>query len=554
MEKAIRKYALQNAIKFNGTANPKALVGKIMGEFPEARANPKETMIKVNQITSEVNKLGVAAQTKELQELAPELLEKKVKVERDIFAFLNLTGKTNTAYPPGPEKYPHLGHAKASIANYELAKRTGGKFVLRFEDTNPKLVKNKFYEIIMDNLKWLGLEWDELVYASDHMDMFYEKAEIMIKKDKAYMCTCGPEQIKEGRADGNECNCRKQTVDQNYKQWKDFFKAKQGSGILRLKIDLSHKNSTMRDPTIFRIIDHPHARYKEQYRVWPNYDFQNAIMDSFSDIDMRIRSKEFEMRCELQRWVQKELNIKETSTYEIGRFNVEGVLSSGRVIREKVQSGELIGWDDPSLPTLVALKRRGFQPKAIKDFVMSTGFSKNEATVTWDDIIMHNKRLLDKEALRYFFIDDPIEIHIDGAPEIEVTLGLHPSDESKGFRKFQTNGKFLITKNDYEKLQDNDIVRLMDCLNFEFKNSEFTFHSQGHKEFKEASGKKIMHFLPVQDDLVDVEILMPDKKVVTGKSSPYANKIEEGQVIQFERFGFCRLDKSGEKKSFWFTH
>ncbi len=556
MKKAIEKYALQNAIKYNGKANPKALIGKIMGEFPEARANPKVTMQTIKEIVGEVNILSVDSQKEKLQQIAPELLEKKEKKEKDLFAFLKLKGKINTGYPPGPEKYPHIGHAKASFVNYELAKKTGGKFILRFEDTNPKLVKKEFYDIILDNLRWLGIEWDELVYASDHMDMYYNHAEKLIKDGKAYMCRCNGDTIKESRAKGKPCNCRGNTVEENLELWKGFFEAEPGSMILRLKIDLKHKNTTMRDPTVFRIIDHDHARHAKKYRVWPNYDFQNSIQDSFSDIDMRIRTKEFEMRSELQRWIQDALGIKETNTYEIGRFNIEGVPSSGRVIREMIHEGKLIGWDDPMLPTIVALRRRGFQPKAIKDFVLSTGLTKNEATLTWDDIIMHNKRLLDKEANRYFFIDSPVEIIIEGAPEQEIKLNIHPEDEKKGYRKYKTNDRFLISKNDFDKLKDKEMVRLMDCLNFEKKGDKFVYHSQSHKDFK-GKGRKIMHFLPQQKDLLDVEILMPDKKVVTGKASPYISKLKEGQVIQFERFGFCKLDqfeKGDNKYIFWFTH
>ncbi|MEA3430838.1 MAG: glutamate--tRNA ligase [Nanoarchaeota archaeon] len=557
LEQSIRKFALLNAVKHKGKANPGALVGQLIQEDPKVKDNMKKIMPLIQKIVKEINSLDFEKQKEIINTEFPELLEKKTE-ERDIFAFLKLDPKqkVNTAYPPGPEKYPHLGHAKASIINYELAKKHKGKFILRFEDTNPRLVKKEFYDIIQDNLKWLGVKWDELVYASDHIDFFYEQAEKVIEQDDAYMCTCNPDQIRDGRMNGNPCNCRKKDSKQNMKEWKELFKAPEGSAILRLKIDLAHKNSTMRDPTIFRIIEEPHARHKTKYRVWPNYDFQNAIMDAKNDIDMRIRSKEFEMRSELQRHIQKILNLKITSTYEIGRFNLEGVPSSGRVIRELVNEGKLLGWDDPSLQTLVAVKRRGFQPQAIKDFVLSTGLTKSESTLTWDDIIMHNKRLLDKEALRYFFIEDPVEITIEGAPEQNIQLNLHPEFPEKGFRKYKTNTKFLITKKDYDNIKDKEIIRLMDCLNFTKQKDKLIFHSLDYKDFK-GKGKKIIHFLPQQPDLTDTEILMPNKKVKTGKASPYINKLKPNIVIQFERTGFVRLDKiekKDKKYMFWFTH
>lgn len=556
MKEIIRKYALQNAIKYNGKANPGNLVGKLMQEDPTVKDRMKELMPEINKIVAEVNKMPVEEQKKMLLEIAPELLEKKEK-ERDIFAFLKLEPgkKVNTGYPPGPEKYPHLGHAKASITNHELARRTGGKFTLRFEDTNPNLVKNEFYDIIIDNLKWLGVSWDVLVYASDHMELFYENAEKLIKDGKAYVCSCPTEIIKESRAKGKACGCRENIPELNMKRWKEMFEAKEGSAILRLKIDLKHKNSTMRDPTIFRIIDEPHARHGKKYRVWPNYDFQNAIMDSVNDIDLRIRSKEFEMRSELQRYVQEMLKLKVTSTYEIGRFNLEGVPSSGRIIRELLNEGKLIGWDDPSLQTLVALRRRGFQPEAIKEFVLSTGLTKSESTLTWDDLIMHNKRLLDKSSNRYFFVENPVEITVEGAPSQEIKMKLHPEDASKGFRMYNVNEKFHLAKADHDNIADGEMIRLMDCLNFKRHGESFRFFSLDHKDFKMSGSGKIIHFLPADENLVGVEILMPDKEVKTGLGCKYLKDLKIGEVIQFERFGFCRLDsvEAGVYK-FWFTH
>lgn len=557
LQQSIKKFALLNAVKHKGKANPGALVGQLIQEDPKLKHKIGEIIPDIQNTVKEINKLSLDEQNKQLKTLAPELLEKKEK-DTDIFGFLKLDPKKkiNTGYPPGPEKYPHLGHAKASIVNYELAKKHKGKFILRFEDTNPRLVKKEFYDIILDNLKWLGVKWDKLVYASDYMDFFYKQAEKVIKDRNAYMCNCDPEKIKESRMKGNPCKCRKKDIKQNLKEWKQLFKAEEGSAILRLKIDLKHKNSTMRDPTIFRIIDEPHARHKNKYRVWPNYDFQNAIMDAKNDIDMRLRSKEFEMRSELQRHIQKILGMKVTGTWEMGRFNLEGVPSSGRVIRELVNEGKLLGWDDPSLQTLVAVRRRGFQPRAIKDFVMSTGLTKAESTLTWDDLIMHNKRLLDKQANRYFFIENPVEITIEGAPIQEVKLKLHPEDPKRGYRKYKTKDKFLITNKDFKNIKDKEIVRLMDCLNFTRKKNKLIFHSTDYKDFK-GKGKQIIHFLPQQPDLIDAEILMPDKEVKTGKAEPMIRDVKVGQVVQLSRFGFCRLDsieKKDNKYMFWFTH
>ena len=188
--------------------------------------------------------------------------------------------------------------------------------------------------------------------------------------------------IRKYRAEGNPCDDRENNPDENMKLWKEMFKGKKH--VLRLRIDLKHQNSTMRDPIIFRIINEKHPRIKKHI-VWPTYDFENSVMDSLEGVTHRIRSKEFELRNELHRFIQKTLGFNETKIYEVARFNLKGVPSSGRIIREMIQKKELMGWDDPSLTTIAALKRRGFTPDAIKNFVLSTGMSKAESELEWSD-------------------------------------------------------------------------------------------------------------------------------------------------------------------------
>ncbi len=557
----IRRLALKNAIDYKGNANPKAIMGKVLAEHKEWREERQELAKKIDIIVKDVNKLDVEEQRAELEREAPEMLEKKQKEKRDIFAPLGIAEGEHvvTAFPPGPEKYPHIGHAKASLLNYLLAKQHNGKFKLRFEDTNPKLVQNIFYDIIQENLNWLGLQWDELVHASDHMELFHKLCEKAIKDRNAYVCSCDAEKIRESREKGKACACRERGTEENLEMWNAMKKdTPEGHAVVRLRIDLEHKNTTMRDPTIFRIIEEEHARHGRKHRAWPNYDWQNAIMDSETGVTHRIRSKEFELRNELQRHIQKILGLRQTSTYEIGRFNFVGVESSGRKIREGIERGEFVGWDDPSLTTLVALRRRGFQPKAIRDFLISTGISKAEAKLTWDDIIIHNKRLLDAEANRYFFIAEPQELWVKGAGEDSVELNLHP-EHRKGGRKFKVHDNFYIAKKDLENLEEGKIYRLMDCLNFRKQKDGNEFVDREVETYKKR-GERIMHWLPRSDDLVSAEVMMPDKTVITGLAEPGVKNLQEGQVIQFERFGFCRLDKIGKDDKgnarlvFWYTH
>ncbi len=554
METTIRKYALQNAVKYNGKANIGAVIGKVLAENPELRKDMKSLNKEIKKTVDEVNSLSPEEQEKEMEKYAGEIKE-AVKEKKDIFSVFDIKKgeKVVTAFPPEPSKYPHIGHAKAIFLNYELARRNNGKFILRFEDTNPKLAAKEFYEIHLDNYRWLGINPDLVEYASDYVPKFYEIAKDMIKKGYAYICACAQEEIKKNRFEGKECDCRALAGKEHLERLEEMFRAEEGKMVLRLNGEMQHENTTMRDPTLLRVIEHEHARQGKKYRVWPTYDFENAVLDGIEGVTHRLRSKEFELRNELQNYMQKILGFNQTKIYEFARFNMEGVESSGRIIRELIREKKLTGWDDPSLTTIFALRRRGFLPEAIKNFVLSTGITKTEATLTWDDLITHNRRLLDAKSSRYFFIHDTREIKIEGAPERIVSLKLHP-DAKESLREFKAKDTFYIEEKDFKELKENKIHRLMDCLNFIKKGNKFVFDSLEHEKYKENPGL-IMHWLPNSKELINAEILMPDKKVIKGATEPMAGKLKENDIVQFVRFGFCRLDKKDRNNlSFWFTH
>lgn len=554
MDNLIRKYALQNAVLYKGRANQGAVIGKVIAEQPDLKRDMKALARQVGAIIKEVNALSPEDQHSKLEQLAPELLEKKEREERDIFEGLGIKEgeKVVTCFPPEPSKYPHIGHAKAILLNHDLARKHDGRFILRFEDTNPELAQQEFYDLHQDNYAWLGIKTDEVVYASDHMDAFYRAAEKLVKDGHAYLCDIPQDEFSTYRRDGREAPSRNRSIEENLKLWEEFKTAPQGSYVLRLKGDMASDNTVMRDPTLMRIIDSHHPRTKDKYRLWPTYDFENAVMDGIQGITHRLRTKEFELRNELQRRIQKLLGHKPTKIFEFARFNLEGVESSGRKIRELLQEGKLIGWDDPTLTTLVALRRRGFTPEAIRNFCLSTGISKAEATLTWDDLVVQNRRVLDRDATRYFFIHDPRKITVKDAPEQEVKLRKHPDDKARGTRDHKTGAVFYLAKADLDSLEDGKLYRLMDCLNFRKEGDSFTFVSTDVADYRKE-GKRIMHWLPASEDLIEAEVMMPDKSVVKGLAEPGVKEIEEGAVIQFERFGFCRLDSKKDNK-FWYTH
>ncbi|MFA7576371.1 MAG: glutamate--tRNA ligase family protein, partial [archaeon] len=292
MQEDFKKIILENSIKHKGKAELKFVLGGILKDFPEYRTKTKELSFELIPLLNEINSLSLEEQIEQLKEINPEFFEKKEKEERNIFAFLNIKegDKVVTCFPPGPEKYFHIGHSKAILLNYLLAKKYDGEFYLRFEDTNPKLVKPEFYTIMQEDIEWLGAHPVRVEYASDYIPLFKEMAEKLILKNQAYVCFCNSEKMSELRDKKENCDCRFTTPEQNLIYWKEMETYPEGKASLRIKIDMKHKNTRMRDPSIFRVIDKEHPRLGYKYRNYPTYDFQNAVLDGYFNTTHRLRT------------------------------------------------------------------------------------------------------------------------------------------------------------------------------------------------------------------------------------------------------------------------
>ena len=548
MEKLILKHTLINAIQHEGKANIQAVLNKIIGENPELRKKIGELIPDIKKTIEDVNSWNIEKQKNKLKSLGISI-EKKIEEKRGLPDLPDAKmGKVMTAFPPEPSKYPHIGHAKAALINYLYAKKYKGKFILRFEDTNPELSKKEFYDAILDGLKWLGIKWNKLDYVSDHVKEYYKATERLLKEEKAYVCVCKQSEIKKNRRLMEECKCRKNILNENLELWKKMLTTfKEGEASVRIKISMEHKNAAMRDPTIMRIIDYPHPRIKKKYRVWPIYDFATALMDSWEGVTHRIRSKEFEMRTELQKFIQKSLGLKSPYITEIARFNLKGVPSSGRQIREMIKNKELFGWDDPRLTTLIALKRRGFDSEGIKEFLVSTGVSKSEATLTWDVLETFNRSIIDPKCNRYFCVFDPVEIKIKDFPKVKkVRVHLHPDFPKRGYREISVNlNKIFVSRDDFKKFKGKEI-RLIGLFNVNLdKQAKFT-----SKEVKMEMPK----IQWVSDKNVPVKIVMNDGSIKKGITEPEIKKVKVDTRLQFVRFGFCKADKTKPEFVFYFTH
>lgn len=560
-----RIYALQNAIQFNGKANAKAVIGKVIAALKKDGFSANEIVNKVNEIVNEINKISIDKQIQELERLAPELLVKEKKV-RD-FSLPPLPdakkGEVVTRFPPEPNGYLHIGHAKASIVDYEYARIYDGKFILRFDDTNPENADKKFYDAQKKDLEWLGICWDEEYNTSDNILKHYKLAEQLIKQGNAYICMCEPDFIKECRFEGRECDHREYGRRENYVLWKDMIKGSLDNAVLRLSGNMSCDNTAMRDPTLFRIIEKPHPIQGDKYRVWPTYDFAGAIEDSLSGVTHPFRTKEYELRDECYFKILEVLNLRKPILMEFARLNIEGMPVSKRKIKPLIDDGSVSGYDDIRLPTLRGLKKRGILPEAIRQFVFTQGISKVESTATFGLVEAANRKLIDPISKRYFFVSNPIKLIVNKAPKISKKIDLHPTNNNLGSRTIKTNNIFYIPKSDISELKIGDVFRLKDLYNVKIlkKNSEI---------IAEFAGKELISKSPkiqwTTDKFVKMNVFIPHLLYVNDKYNPdslelikgYAEEavsnIKSDEIVQFERFGFVRIENQDNKLTGYFTH
>jgi len=546
LDNEIWAYALRNAIEYGKTD-----AGKILPKLFQhglRKEEIKKIMPSVQKIVKKINSFSEKEKESEFEKYKKYAKEKE-EVEKDLpeIDASNLK-EVVTRLAPEPSKYNHIGHALTFLLNYIYAKRYKGRCLLRFEDTNPEKVSQEYVDAMKEDvLDYLDIKVDGTRYVSDDMPLLYEYAEKLIKMEKAYMCFCEREKMQDLRHKGIECECRKNDIKKNISEWSNFLKGKYMGGecVLRIKGDMKSQNHVMRDSVIFRAVKAEHYKYKDAYKVWPMYDFYNPIEDSLMGVTLILRSNEFDMRIELQNYIKELLGLKKQLIIQYGRFNVIDFTSKGREIRELVESGDLIGWDDPRLITLKALKRRGITKEAIYELVKQVGLSKHQVNLDFDMIAAINRKLIDSDAERYSFIYEPIELKIKNAPEMkEAFVPIHPDKEEK--RKIKLGGKIFISKQDFDNLKGKEI-RLLHLYNIKLlggKDSEFT----------SIENKEVPKINWVCDG-TRARVLMPDGKWIEGVAERAIEKLKIGCMIQFERFGFVRFDKKNQNSyEFWFAH
>ncbi|MDH5408987.1 MAG: glutamine--tRNA ligase/YqeY domain fusion protein, partial [Gammaproteobacteria bacterium] len=403
-------------------------------------------------------------------------------IDKDIEAKKN-DGRVHTRFPPEPNGYLHIGHAKSIVLNFGIAQDYHGVCNLRFDDTNPHKENVEFVKSIQDDVKWLGFEWGDKVYfASDYFEQLYDFGVELIKKDKAFVCDLNAEQIREYRGTlkepGKESPHRNRSVDENLELFKNMRDGKyqDGDKVLRAKIDMASPNINLRDPTLYRIRHGViHHQTGEAWCIYPMYDFTHPISDALEGITHSICTLEFEDHRPLYDWILDNINVPcHPQQIEFSRLNLQYTVMSKRKLTELVEQSHVDGWDDPRMPTIAGLRRRGFTPASVREFCDRIGVTKSDNLVEMGVLEDCIRTDLNENAPRRMAVLNPLKVTITTYPEgqsEELEVANHPQKEEMGTRKILFSREIYIDRADFEEVPPKKYKRLIPDGEVRLRNS-----------------------------------------------------------------------------------
>lgn len=459
------------------------------------------------------------------------------------------TGKVKevvTRFPPEPNGYLHIGHTKAMCIDFGIAEKYGGRCNLRFDDTNPSKEDTEFVEAIMEDIRWMGFDFGDRVYfGSDYSEQIYQYAVQLIKKGLAYVDDLSPDEIREYRGTltepGKESPYRNRSIEENLELFERMRNGEFESGekTLRAKIDMASPNLNMRDPVIYRIKKEPHHRTGTKWCIYPMYDFAHPLQDAIEGITHSLCSMEYADHRPLYEWVLEKLEIPNPPRqYEFARLNITYTVLSKRKLRELVEQGYVDGWDDPRMPTLRGLRRRGFTPEAIRNFIDLIGVSRTTSTADWGLLEYCVREDLNKKADRVMAVLNPLKVVIENYPEDlveEFDVEINPEQPEKGTRKVPFSREIYIERDDFEinpppkyfRLKPDGEVRLKNayfikCVGYETdENGQVTLvravYDPNTRGGESPDGRKVkgtIHWVSARH-AVDAEVRLYDKLFTT---------------------------------------
>ncbi|GAA0297289.1 glutamate--tRNA ligase [Halarchaeum salinum] len=562
--------ALFNALKHGSDAQTGAILGPLMGANPEFREHGDEVSGVVAPVVNEVNALDEAEKRARLEEIAPDrLAELEAEDEEEEHPLPDLPhaddyDEIRMRCAPNPNGPWHLGHARMPAVIGTYKERYDGWMCVRFDDTDPETKRPDLdaYDAILDDIDYLGFEPDEVVTASDRMETYYEHARELISRGGAYTCSCTGEAFSELKNDGQACPHREKNPGVVRDEFEAMIDGEYDSGemVLRVRTDIEHKNPALRDFVAFRMVDTPHPREEAaNYRCWPMLDFQSGIDDHLLGITHIVRGIDLQDSAKRQAFVYDYFDWEYPEVVHWGHVQVDAydVKMSTSTIKERIEAGELDGWDDPRAPTLKSVRRRGIRGQAIVDAMVELGTSTSDVDLAMSSIYANNRDLIDDETPRAFLVrngfaartDDAeadyaaTEIAIEGGPDA-AHPPVHPNHEERGERDIPVGDAVLVETADVP--DSGDRVWLKGYGPVRFDGDSFVYTDDDINVVREE-GVDVIHWVPAEHS-VPVRLRQMDGDVY-GYAEPGYADYEPNDLAQFVRVGFARYDRAEDDET-----
>ncbi|MEZ3117003.1 glutamate--tRNA ligase [Halobaculum sp. MBLA0147] len=544
-------HALVNAVKHDSDPDVGAIMGPLMGENPEFREHGDEIAGVAAPVVSEIAGLDADERRERLSEAAPDRLAAlEADDEEDDHELPELPNVDDydtirMRAAPNPNGPWHLGHVRMPSVIGTYKERYDGEFVVRFDDTDPETKRPDLdaYDAILEDLEYLGFEPDAVLRASDRLETYYDHARRLIDAGGAYTCSCPAEHFRGLKADGEPCDHRDKHTETIHEEFDAMVAGEYDAGemVLRVKTDIEHKNPALRDFVAFRMIDTPHPRPEAaEYRCWPMLDFQSGIDDHLTGVTHIIRGIDLQDSAKRQQFVYDYFDWEYPEVLHWGHVQIDAydVSMSTSTIKEKVDAGELTGWDDPRAPTIRSLRRRGIRGEAIVAAMVELGMSTSDVDLAMSAIYAHNRELVDDETDRAFLVRDGERFALSGAYPEAGHPPVHPDHEDRGERELVAGDAVLLEPDDVPAVGDRVWLKGFGC--FRRTDDGLAWDGQEIAVVREE-GVSVVHWVPAEDN-EPVRMRTPDGDV-SGHAEAGLRAYETDDLLQFERIGFVRVDE-----------
>ena len=565
VEREVERHALFNALKHGSDAQVGAIMGPLMGENPEFREHGDEVAGIAGPVVAEANALDEAAKRERLGEIDPEALaELDAEDEEPEHPLPDLPNaaeydQIRMRLAPNPNGPWHLGHARMPAVIGTYKERYDGWFVCRFDDTDPETKRPDLeaYDQILSDIEYLGFEPDQVLNASDRLEIYYDHARELIEKGGAYTCSCEAEAFSDLKNAGEPCEHRDKDIETVESEFEAMVDGEYDPGemVLRVKTDIEHKNPALRDWVAFRMIDTPHPREPAaEYRCWPMLDFQSGIDDQLTGVTHIIRGIDLQDSAKRQRFLYEYFDWTYPEVIHWGHVQVDAydVKMSTSTIKQLIEDGELDGWDDPRAPTIKSVRRRGIRGQALVDAMVDLGTSTSNVDLSMSTVYANNRDLVDDETDRQFLVRESggsVTVPVEGGPD-SAHPPYHPDHEDRGRRDIPVEDEVLVEEDDLPPAGERVWLKGYGCVRYE--DEEFVY-TDDDIEVVRSGDVDVVHWVPAGAN-VEVEMRTPDGDVI-GRAEPGFADYEVDDLVQFERVGFARVDSvEAERTVVYFTH